>query len=362
MHLARYKWNILPAILFIGFVNLRANAQNSPDAIPIRYRLSDCHLHYVDFLQHTEGMKALISALDRAGVDNTMICGMPVIKEWSRNEPTQPKYYLDDDARCYWYSATDVLVANVISKLSMKDRSRFHPFICGFNGADRNAVEHVERMMEWYPDLWEGIGEVMARHDDLTALTYGETSQANSGTLYPVFDLAARHDLPVFIHSDISSVWKREPLYLKEIEDAVRTHPKTRFVWCHAGISRRINVPTITTELRRMLKTYLNLWIDLSWVVFDTYIYTLNPDGKDSTLHKDWVNLISEFPDRFMIGSDKVGKFSDYPPEVQRYYHLLDALNPNTAQKIAKDNFLSVLPSIVRKRLVTTKSVKKIRS
>src|SRR5947209_4874874 len=128
---------------------------------PIRYRLSDCYFHFVDFLQKTDGIKAVLDAMNRSGVDHTMLCGMPLVKQWSVQEPVQPGYYLEDDARCYWYSATDVFVAREVLTLPDADRARVHPFICGFNGADRNAVDHVQRMLDWYPGLWEGIGEVM---------------------------------------------------------------------------------------------------------------------------------------------------------------------------------------------------------
>jgi len=331
----------LRAALLLGFclsASLPA-AEPAPKAEPIRYHLADCHLHYLDFLQHTDGIQAVLAAMNKAGVDESMISGMPLVKEWSPTEHLQPQYYLDDDARCYWYSATDIEVAREVSALPDTDRKRFHPFICGFNGADRNAVEHVRKMLKWYPHFWQGIGEVMTRHDDLTALTYGEPAHADSPSLDPIYDLAAENDIPVSVHSDISSVWKREPIYLNEIETAVRNHPKTRIIWCHAGISRRINVPTITDELKRMLTTYPNLSIDLSWVVFDNYLVR---DGKPAD---NWIALIEEFPTRFMIGSDKVGAFGDYPPEMQRYYRLLDKLQPETAKKVARDNFLALLPT-----------------
>ena len=80
-------------------------------AVPIRYTLADCHFHFVDFLQHTDGIDAMIAAMNRTGVQDAMISGMPLVKIWSVSEPIQPKYYLEDDGRCYWYSATDVAVA-----------------------------------------------------------------------------------------------------------------------------------------------------------------------------------------------------------------------------------------------------------
>ncbi len=313
-------------------------AAASRAAEPIKYHLCDCHLHLADFLQHTDGAKAALAAMDAAGIDDTMVCGMPLVKEWSPSAQIQPQYYLDDDSRCYWYSATDVLVEREVSGLPADQRKRFHPFICGINAADKNAVEHVRRMLEWYPGFWQGIGEIMTRHDDLTALTYGDVAHADSPSLDPIYKLAAEHDLPVSVHCDISSVWRREPIYLPEIENAVHAHPETRFIWCHAGISRRIEVPTLTKELRRMLKTYPNLWIDIAWVVFEDYI------DKGGKVDADWTAMLEEFPDRFIIGSDKVGHFATYPQEMQKYYALLDTLKPETARKVGHDNFLSVLP------------------
>jgi predicted TIM-barrel fold metal-dependent hydrolase len=307
----------------------------------IRYHIADAHLHYLDFLQKTEGMSALLAAMDNAGVDHAMISGMPLVKKWHAADPRRPEYYLEDDSRAYWYSATDVLVAHAIDQLPEDQRWRFHPFISGFNGTDRNAVDHVRRMLDLYPGLWEGIGEVMTRHDDLTALTYGETARADHVALDAIYELAADRDLPVYVHSNIGSVWLREPIYLHEVENALKRHPRTRFIWCHAGISRRIDIPNLPKVLRRLLSTYEHLWIGLSWVVID-YVA---PDRKAA---QDWIELIEEFPDRFMIGSDTVGHFAGLPATIQEYYVPLEALKPETRKKVAHDNFLSILPQRVQ--------------
>jgi predicted TIM-barrel fold metal-dependent hydrolase len=311
----------------------------------IRYRVADSHFHLVDFLQGGDGIHAALAAMDVAGVDHTMVSGMPLVKKWNAADPRKPLYYLEDDSRAYWYSATDVLVANAIAQLAPADRKRFHPFICGFNGTDKNAVDHIRRMLEWYPGLWHGIGEVMGRHDDLTALTYGEAARADHEGLDAVYALGAELDLPVSVHSNIGSVWRREPVYKHEVDNMCKRHPKTRFIWCHAGISRRIDIPDLTDHLRDLLRRHENLWMDLSWVVFEDYIA---PNGEAAP---EWVKLIEEFPDRFMVGSDKVARFSNLHEQIMKYYVLLDALKPETARKVAKDNFLSVLPQAVREGL-----------
>jgi hypothetical protein len=316
-----------------------ATALTPPATMPqeIRYRMADCHFHLVDFLQRSDGIQAAIAAMDRCGVEEAVIFGMPLVKEWPSSERLRPDYYLADDSRCYWYSATDVLVARQVQSLSPQQQKRFHPAICGFNGADRNAVDHVKRMIDWYPDFWQAIGEVMTRHDDLTALTYGEPARAALGA---VFAFAGQHDLPVFLHSNIGSVWRHDPIYLPEVEAALAAHPQTRFVWCHAGISRRIEIPTLTQDVETVLKKYPNLWIDISWVVFENDLL------KNGVPDEAWVRLIEEFPDRFLIGTDKVGHFADYPQEVQKYYKFLDKLRPETARKLAKENLDSILPKL----------------
>lgn len=303
-----------------------------------QYKYVDAHCHLVDFLQRTDGITALVEAMDESGVGDIQIMGMPLIKKWDRADAREPLYYLDDDARTYWYSATDVLVAREIEKLPQTQQCRFHPFICGFNPTNRNAREHILRMLEWFPDFWEGVGEVMTRHDDLTHMTYGETARADHIALDPIYEIAAEHDMPVQIHSNIGSKQLREPIYLHEMENAVKKHPETKFIWAHAGVSRNLNIPSITSDIRRLFKSYDNLWIDLSWVIYDQELVV---DGKPNP---GWVDLLNEFPTRLMIGTDKVGHFSDYKQTIQRYDVILDALEPEASRMIARDTFFTVIP------------------
>jgi hypothetical protein len=295
-----------------------AGAQQ-PKPVP-RYEIVDGHLHFLSFVQETAGMDAFLKAMDETGVMESVVIGMPVVKKWDEGDEKRPTYYLDNDSRAYWYTATDFLVARAILDLPKDKQARLHPFICGFNSADRNAVDHVERMLALYPGFWQGIGEVFLRHDDLTALTYGDVPRATSTAFGRLLDLAAERDLPILVHSDIGPAWQEAPSFLNEIESAIRSHPKTRVIWAHAGISRRIVIANHTDVLRRMLGQYPNLTLDLSWVI------------------------IEEYPNRFVISSDSVGFFDAYKPTLQRYYLLLDALKPDTARKVARENFLALLP------------------
>ncbi|MBO0366513.1 amidohydrolase family protein [Pseudomonas shirazensis] len=326
----------LAAVLVSGLLCHAAQARD--------YRYSDAHLHYVDFFQESEGMPALLAAMDKAGIDQSMISGVSVAKKWHEDEPKRPRYYAGDDADAYWYSATDVYVAAALEKLPAEQRKRFHPFLTGFNPVDKNAASHIERMLELYPGMWQGIGEVFTRHDDLTALTSGDTPRANNEAMTRIYHLAAERDLPVLIHSNITSKRERNPLYLAELEEPLRNHPHTRFIWAHAGTSMEIHrhqtqmdflLPVVT----RLLKDYPNLYIDLSWSVLEPYL--LDEAGKP---RKAWVELVEQYPDRFMLGSDVVGRFDSLGKELHGFDPFLDALSEEVAHKVARDNFLAVLP------------------
>jgi predicted TIM-barrel fold metal-dependent hydrolase len=321
-----------PALFLLLAIGLTASAEP-------RYPIVDGHFHFLSFVQETGGMEAFLKAMDETGVTESAVIGMPVVKEWDEGDSRRPTYYLDNDSRTYWYSATDFLVARAVLDLPKDKQARLHPFICGFNAADRNAADHVERMLALYPNFWQGIGEVFLRHDDLTALTYGPTPRATSAAFGRLLDLAAARNLPVLVHSDIGPAYLEQPEFLSEIESAIRTHPHTRMIWAHAGISRRIVIPNHTEILRRMLAEYPNLTVDLSWVIFEQEI------APGNVLDRRWAALIEEYPGRFTIGSDTVGFFDQYKPTLQRYYLLLDALQPATARKIAHDNFLALLPA-----------------
>jgi predicted TIM-barrel fold metal-dependent hydrolase len=194
--------------------------------------------------------------------------------------------------------------------------------MCGFNPVDRYAVRHVERLYAQYPDVWSGIGEMLLRHDDLTAFTYGENARANHRALYPIYEFAGQHDLPVLLHQNVTSVTKSDhPVYLYELEEAVREFPRTRFIFAHCGMSRRVNVPFYYQMVERLLDQYPNLCVDYSWIIYDVVIC---PDGKPSA---DWVALTEKYSDRICLGSDLVTRFERLGPELQRYDVFLDQLS-----------------------------------
>lgn len=186
-------WTRLTLALLLAASSLAVQARD--------YAYSDAHLHYVDFFQETAGMDKLLKAMADNRIEHVMISGIPVAKKWHEDEPKRPRYYAGDDADAYWYSATDVIVAAAVNNLTPEQRQHFHPFLSGFNPNDKNSDAHIQRMLDLNPGLWQGIGEVFTRHDDLTAITAGDTPRANNEAMTRIYHLAAENDLPVLLHS-----------------------------------------------------------------------------------------------------------------------------------------------------------------
>ena len=116
----------------------------------------------------------------------------------------------------------------------------------------------------------------------------------------------------------------------------------TRFIWCHAGISRRVTIENLPFWIEEVLKDSVEqVYIDLSWVVLEDYVY--------KELDR-WVQLIERYPDRFMIGSDAVGGASKLEQEFIRFDLLLSRLSEDVRGKVAHDNFANLMQEMAKMR------------
>ena len=158
--------------------------------------------------------------------------------------------------------------------------------------------------------------------------------------MFRISDFAGQFDIPVSIHHNIAAISPngepKQPVYLPELLNTFNVFADTRFILCHGGISRRIVVEGLTDLLAAILEAHADhVYIDLSWVVFSDYVLS-DLEG--------WASLIEKYPGNFMVGSDVVGRFGGYKQEIRRFEELFERLQPETAIKVAHDNFLSVMP------------------
>ena len=69
--------------------------------------------------------------------------------------------------------------------------------------------------------------------------------------------------------------------------------------------------------------------------------YLLDSEGRPEA---KWIKLVESYPERFMIGSDVVGSFKRLGEHMTAFDVFLDALSEPVAHRVARDNFLAVLP------------------
>ena len=391
-----YKTPLWLVALLVGSLPVAAQQSGAPPPDAAQNRRADSHFHLLDFLQNgeflntdgrfpgtewgvTEGgrystlpfgergrrIEALLRGMEEAQVDHVMVSGMPFIKKWSENEPfLRPRYYLDSSSRVKRARDTDITVASAIvdyraayadDPARLAELAKIHPFITGFDGTDLGAVDLIVKRIKEFPGIWEGIGEVMSRHDDLTNLSFGERPRADHPALVRVCRFAGEHFLPVSIHHNIAPISRspseiKRPLYLDEFVQLLRqcrweedgVDYTTRFIWCHAGISRRVTIADLPFWIEEVLtEAGEQIYIDLSWVVLEDYIY--------QDLDR-WIELIEHFPGQFMIGSDAVGGASRIDQELDRFDRLLAELPTDVRVRVEHDNFACLMQEMAALR------------
>lgn len=308
-----------------------------------KYSINDCLIHVVDFLQNPYPLENLIHRMDTTNIKRAAICGLPVTKMFAEDELDRPFYYLDDESPCYYYSTTDVIVAEQYQKLPPEHQQRLIPLACGFNPVDRYAINHLEQLFKTYPGVFRGVGEILFRHDDLTMMTFGEPPRPNHVAMLPIYEFCAEKNIPIILHQNVTSVGIQQyPKYLPELEEVLRNFPKTRFHFTHCGVSRRIHAPYYAHMIDRLLCEYPLLTVDYSWVFFETMIMP------HATPEAEWVSFTEKWSDRVLIGSDNVGDYSKLGVENSKFDIFLDALTPETRERVCRENFQRVYATFPR--------------
>jgi len=159
-----------------------------------------------------------------------------------------------------------------------------------------------------------GFGEMTAEHFE------GATAYQYAPPDHPLFlllaDIAAEHGVPIDLHMEavprgmlLPAGFKSPPnppqlhANIAAFEHLLEHNPRAHIIWAHAGSD---NTSYRTPELcRSLLAAHSNLYMEIK-------IDPANP-GKNSLLSNevsgpidpDWLLLLNDFPDRFVIGTDQ---------------------------------------------------------
>ncbi|MDP1537214.1 MAG: hypothetical protein Q8L95_08535 [Burkholderiales bacterium] len=157
----------------------------------------------------------------------------------------------------------------------------------------------------------KGFGEITAHHVSLSPSHGYESVPADHPLLLLLADIAAQHDVPIDLHFDpvpadvekppsLSS--PRNPAVLKAnlggFERLLAHNRKAMIVWAHAGADP---VGHFTPRLvRELLGRHSNLALSIR----PTAPFPGSMVHPKGAINDDWIAVLRDFPDRFVIGSD----------------------------------------------------------
>ena len=191
-----------------------------------------------------------------------------------------------------------------------------------------------------------GFGEMTAEHFD------GNTPYQYAPPDHPLFlmlaDISAEHGAPIDLHMEAVPQDMPVPAGQKSPPNPPRLHaniaaferllahnPRANIIWAHAGFD---NTGYRTVELnRRLLAAHPNLYMEIK---ADPLAKGLNyPLGEDGKIKPDWLKLILDYPDRFIVGSDQhYPEPQGQPQRWQEMVLLLNQLPADVRKKIGTEN------------------------
>ena len=208
----------------------------------------------------------------------------------------------------------------------------------------------------------KGFGEMTAHHVSLNPHHAYESVPADHPLMLLLADIAARHDVPIDLHFDPITEnvetppvlrSSKNPAILREnvagFERLLEHNRKTKIVWAHAGSDP---VGFYTPELvRRLLKKHPNLYCSIR-----TTLKRNNPMRHPRLgINDDWIEIIKEFPDRLVMGTDSFVITDDYTgPDGPRIFEkntrvqregvneVLSYLDDDLARKVGRENAIRI--------------------
>ncbi len=346
---------------FSSFVALVLAIVSAPAKAPAEECLyNDEHFHIQDFKADGPPMVDVVKMMERHVCRTTMMgLAVTVAHDPLIDRDFAPVYYTQTDAQSLYYNAIqDVLVAHKFLALPDGERKRVDPLMSAFNLKDAHAGEYIKKMVQLYPGVWSGFGEIHFKKQEFSEKIAGGPPSLYSPSIDAIFDVIGEmgavavvhcdHDTPYNLALQSDSAAKAmifhgkapTPQYLGPFKAFLKKHPNVSMVWAHfMGNGRGVlPYPDHWKNLEAMLADpdFKHVSIDLSWgpVIAPYFIDT--PEHLKMT-----ADLVRKYPDRFLYGSDQ-GATSDWN-NVQKSYAvwapLWKELGPQLTQQVAKENY-----------------------
>jgi predicted TIM-barrel fold metal-dependent hydrolase len=315
---------------------------------------NDSHFHLTNYIQEGTDLRDFLRIMGNR-VGRSTLFGIPLQQTWSYENSGEfaPTYYLHTDAPLYYYSFTDAYIAMAYRGLSRSERARFDPMITGFNPADMYAADHIRRVLKTFPGVFCGIGEFTIHKEFVSPKVAGDVASLTDPALDRILDFCAETGLVALIHNDIDVPFAKQgadPVYLAQMKDLLRRHPKATIIWAHVGLGRVVHPVQAQAAAGpaersprhgEIVETILrdpglaHVYFDISWDEVAKYLVATPASVRASA------DLINRYPDRFLFGTDVVAPKDQafYLQVYEMYAPLWSALTPETSRKVRLDNY-----------------------
>ncbi len=204
------------------------------------------------------------------------------------------------------------------------------------------------------------FGELAALHFSLFDGHSFEQVRPDHDLLMRLADIAAARGMPLDLHMEavvadmptpgpLLALSSQNPPTVSEnvtkLEALLAHNRAARIVWAHIGWDNTGQMTT--TLLRDLLLHHSNLYLQLKVVAQEGIQSTENrPVDASGALKAEWVSLVQEFPDRFVMGADEfygiAGKTPARPPSAASTRAALGQLPADVARRVGMDNVLAV--------------------
>lgn len=178
----------------------------------------------------------------------------------------------------------------------------------------------------------KGIGEIFVNNSrSHPSPAFRRKARADAPSIRLLYQLVARHGafLTFHMHADPDSV--------DQLERLLTSDRSGRILWNHCGSD------TDARDVRPLLARHPNLFCELSFRYPPVLPAESGRDPRRKIFDRtgpdpDWLRLIEDFPNRFMIETDASSR-SDYDGAIRVVRTgLLPYLSPPTARKVAYEN------------------------
>lgn len=186
----------------------------------------------------------------------------------------------------------------------------------------RNALARLESDLR--AGKLKGIGEIHANTETSRPMRR-DRFPADSPLMQQLCKLSETYQVPLNVHMDSTDQ------SVGEMERMLSSNRGCIWIWAHSGSFAQ---PPL---LRQLLQRHSNLYLDLSDRVGPTrYEDRIDDEGQ---LKSGWKDLLEEYQDRIVIGTDRAKpSVKPYSTVIRYWREVLPQLSPQAAAKIAHGN------------------------